>query len=149
MGEEWQFEVYKSVNEVYIGEKRVVKDVMLLEDENPHTSSDSFDRGNRATTYSKRVKPYSCYATLFIFGPSLQFLLAAVQTSFNSISQYKLSKFPELVWSFSALENGKGGVVRCAGLETEKVKNWIRDEVLTRDRMEPLMGTDLWKNAFT
>lgn len=138
LNEEWDFSLYESFNEIFINNKRVVKDVLRLEDDSILDST--------TTSYRNQVEPYSCYCTLFLFGPNLLPLLTYFKESFNNILQYKLSNPYDLIWSFTELEEGTGGIIRCAGISTERVKDWLV-EVLEAGGIVDLLGRDLWTNA--
>lgn len=168
--EEWSFTRYKSSNEFRQAWPSsdtdqqpllLAKDVMLLEDE-----SDTGVSANGAavatgdnptrTTYATRVRPYSCYATLVIFGPAFDKLLDTLDETFSALTQYKMQHPFAVVWSFSRLDknrpgsrgvNVRGGIARCAGATTELVKEWILD-VLHRGGVESVVGPDLTKVAF-
>lgn len=139
-GEEWQFERYRSENRVYFEGKNVLKDILLLEDDR----EDEDKRGGGKTSYYERVAPYSCYATLVLFGPRFKPLQDHLQKSFESISQYQQQRPYSLLWSYSQLENG-GGIARCAGDSTEAVKDWIL-ESLVEGGVDTMLG-DLWSNV--
>lgn len=138
--EEWAFDKYRSENLITLGGKVLVKDVLLLSKESCTSSSNS-------SSYHPRVSPYSCYLTLHIFGPSLAPVRAHLLRLFAGIVQYPQSRPFDLLWSFSTLEEGKGGILRCAGDTTEKVKDWLV-AVLKEGGMEAVVGVDLWKAAF-
>ncbi|KAI5475355.1 urease accessory protein [Pseudohyphozyma bogoriensis] len=140
-GEEWQFKRYRSENEIWIDGRRVAKDVLLLED--THEKGEATE-----TSYAPRVAPYSCYATLLLFGPSTKPLLQHLERTFSSITQYNQSNPYSLLWSFSELEKGEGGIARCAGVSTEAVREWVV-QVLQDGGIETMIGEDLWKNAFS
>ncbi|GAA5877052.1 hypothetical protein JCM16303_006150 [Sporobolomyces ruberrimus] len=158
-GEAWEFERYHSENEVWIKGKRVAKDVLLLEDGDRPTLSrgegqpphgEEGEAGTpRETTYRHRVEPYSCYATLFLYGPRTESLRNYISTTFSTLTQYNQSRPYSLLWSYSTLEGG-GGIARCAGHSTEAVKEWVC-ELLEAEKgrggIEELMGKDLWKTA--
>ncbi|BGP12830.1 hypothetical protein JCM10213_008091 [Rhodosporidiobolus nylandii] len=165
--EEWEFERYRSENEVWIGGRRIARDVLLLEDEQvaadsspsdppspaadaPTPSSDSPTPAARQTTYRARVSPYSCYATLFLFGPHTSALVSALSSAFARITQYKQALPYSLVWSFSPLPGhpGGGGVARCAGASTEEVREWVQ-HVLGEGGIEEMISRDLWRTAFS
>lgn len=139
-GEEWQFARYRSRNEVWIEDRLVAKDVLLLEDETAAAGADK--------SYVARVAPYSCYATILLFGPAMAPILAHLQAAFANITQYNQSRPYSMLWSFSELEKGRGGIARCTGDSTEAVKDWIV-QVLTDGGIESMIGEDLWKCAFT
>ncbi|KAM0756146.1 UreD-domain-containing protein [Meredithblackwellia eburnea MCA 4105] len=140
VGEEWQFARYRSQNEVWVDGRRIARDVMLLEDES--------DGKGPQTSYYERVEPYSCYASIIFFGPAVAPILSYLQAAFSNITQYKQSRPYSLLWSFSELEKGKGGIARCAADTTESVKEWIV-QVLQNGGIEDLIGKDLWRNAFS
>ncbi|BGP04786.1 hypothetical protein JCM10049v2_000588 [Rhodotorula toruloides] len=151
-GEEWEFDKYRSENEIWLEGRRIAKDVMLLEDEIERDVGEGIDNTDAArlpTTYRSRVAPYACYATLFLFGPAVAPLLAHLSTSFAAISQYKQSLPYSLVWSFSQLPGHPegAGIARCAGASTEEVKEWVV-HMLEEGGIEKLMGRDLWRTAF-
>ncbi|KAG8952031.1 hypothetical protein FRC04_005364 [Tulasnella sp. 424] len=118
-GEEWVFERYRSVNEIWVDGKRAARDVMLLEEPNGHSVPPL-----GARTLKARMAPYSCYATLFLVGSAVAPVLSYVEQELRSVTQFQASKPAELIWSFSPLEHG--GIVRAAGMETETVKFWLK-----------------------
>lgn len=150
--EEWDFLRYRSANEIFMNGKRIVRDVLLLEDETPRrectTPNPYSDQPEipHSASYKPLVDPYSCYCTLFIFGPTLQPLLQYFTDSFSQVSQYNIPNPYDLIWSFSSLEKGQGGVVRCAGASTERVRDWLKD-VLENGGIVDVIGGDLWQNA--
>lgn len=128
-GEEWSFDSYRSTNEIYISGKQVAKDALLLEN-----------------NYRQFVHPYSCYATLFLFGPKTLPLLHHFKSEFHKIVQYKSRIMPDLIWSFSELEKGTGGIVRVAATRTESVKEWLQEQCQS---LESLIGKDAYRHAWT
>ncbi|GAA6061695.1 hypothetical protein JCM10212_005987 [Sporobolomyces blumeae] len=155
-GEAWEFERYRSENEVWLGGERIAKDVLLLEDDPPPSLAASpgpdkwGDSGRTTTTYRDRVEPYSCYATLFLFGPACSKLVAHFASTFSSLVQYKQALPYSLVWSFSTLEGHPhgAGIARCAGHSTEAVKDWVC-KLLEDGGIEDLIGQDLWRATFS
>ncbi|GAA5958478.1 hypothetical protein JCM3765_007890 [Sporobolomyces pararoseus] len=160
-GEAWEFDRYQSENEVWIKGQRIAKDVLLLEDErsgDPEDSQTTTNSGGggegqtippRETSYRHRVEPYSCYATLFLYGPETARLRSYISKTFLALTQYTQSRPFSLLWSYSALEGG-GGVARCAGHSTEAVKEWVcelLEAAQGEGGIEELIGKDLWKNA--
>ncbi|GAA5923196.1 urease accessory protein UreD [Sporobolomyces koalae] len=156
-GEAWEFEKYRSENEVWIAGQRVAKDVLLLQDEqdaNPTQQLDEPVRPRRRldTTYRHRVEPYSCYASLFLYGPRTSYLQSHISNTFTQLTQYHQSRPYSLLWSYSPLERG-GGVARCAGHSTEAVKEWVCELLEAGGQgveggIESIVGKDLWKTAF-
>lgn len=160
-GEEWEFESYRSENEVWLGGTRIAKDVLLLDDDRPRDKADTSAENSAPTAPSEaaltstgptsflpRVAPYSCYAAIFLFGPATVKLRAALDEAFSTISHYQQSRPYSLIWSYSALAGhpAGGGIARCAGASTEAVKDWI-EHMLDAGGIEEVIGRDLWKTA--
>lgn len=128
-GENWHFERYRSRNEVIVGGKTIINDVLLLEGSN----------------YGKRMAHFTCYCNLFICGEPL----ASISEHFRSLSQdetqYQQSASNSLIWSYSELEKGQAAVVRCAGVETETIKDWLAEQLKS---LEILVGRDIYKATF-
>ncbi|KAG9128452.1 hypothetical protein FRC07_011209 [Ceratobasidium sp. 392] len=122
-GEEWAFERYYSRNEVFVGDKRVARDVMLLE-QTPANQTGA--HGLPTRKLGDRLAPYACYATLILIGPLIQPLITSFQSAYNLISQRQRSEPENLIWSYSPLTDGGACVVRVAGKETELVKDWLK-----------------------
>lgn len=139
MGEEWAFSRYYSSNEILHDGKRVAKDVMLLED---------YDQGKDIPPRSlrDRLKPYSCYAMLFLYGPLLQSIVTEITNQYNQITVFKTRTPAGLIWSLSPTDSSKQAVViRVAGLETEIVKGWLRESL---SGLEKIIGRDAYRRAF-
>ncbi|KAF4623274.1 hypothetical protein D9613_002099 [Agrocybe pediades] len=142
IGEEWAFSHYHSVNEIFHNGKRIAKDVMLLD------SADEMQGDSRISERSlrERLRPYSCYAMLFLFGPRAQSLITDIKAKYDQISVFKTKIPDQLIWSLSPLDAAKGGiVVRVAALETEMVKEWLKGEL---SGLEAIVGKDLYQRAF-
>lgn len=124
---------YTSTNEVWVGEKRVMKERLVLED------SDS------GLTVKDRLAPYHVYATILILGPKMLTLLAHLDKVSDKTRQFQASKPAELIWSFSPIPilNSRGGVLRVAGVEVEDVRIWLRD-ILDKGGIRELVGDGLW-----
>lgn len=139
LGEDWVLSRYYSVNEVIIAEKRVAKDVMLLE------NNESDSRLNRALAES--LAPFSCYATLILRGPMVEETIAQIAARYECISVMQRKAPEELLWSLSPIgsNNENGVVIRVAGKETEIVKNWLKD---TLSSLEQHIGVDVYRRAF-
>ncbi|KAJ3515277.1 hypothetical protein NLJ89_g1856 [Agrocybe chaxingu] len=138
-GEEWVFSRYHSTNEVFYDGKRVAKDTMLLENQElgPHIP----ERPLR-----ERLKPYSCYAMVIFYGPQTRPILTDLASRYDQITIFKEKTPAQLIWSLSSLEaEDQGAIVRVAGLETEIVKNWLKDSL---SRLEEAVGRDLYRRAF-
>ncbi|KAI0756699.1 UreD-domain-containing protein [Daedaleopsis nitida] len=140
LGEEWVFSRYYSLNEVWVDGKRIVKDAMLLEEREP-SSGPLVPR-----TLAESLAPYSCYATVIMYGPLVQDTLGHLHAKYGEITVFKQHAPPSLIWSFSPICDGKGSVVRVAAKETEDVKNWLRDAL---QDLAQVLGTDMYKRAFS
>ncbi|KAK4055117.1 hypothetical protein OIV83_000397 [Microbotryomycetes sp. JL201] len=166
-GETWSFTRYRSHNEVRTSldvRKPLAKDVLLLIDDEPNKPNfvSTSHRESTMTSYSTRVNPYSCYASIIIFGPAFDRLVQTLTNEFDKVTQYKQNLPFSLLWSFSRLHYSvrvvvdgreqsnliRGGIVRCCGASTEQVKEWIVD-MLTKGGIEDVVGRDLWKVALT
>lgn len=88
--------------------------------------------------------PFACYATVHLFGPSVQDLIASIRREFETIRVFQQSKRDPLLWSYSSLEDG-GGIVRVAGEETEVVKVWLKRMLAP---LENTVGSEAWSKAF-
>jgi len=152
-GEEWDFQRYRSVNEVWMGKRRVARDIMLLEQPTMSTSTPLLPLPNRPL--KERLRPYACYATLILFGPHVQPCITSLFKAYDSLSQMQLSQPDDLIWSLTPLDGrgddgkatkeGGGAVVRVAGKGTELVRNWLKDAL--RDMAETI-GADAYNTAF-
>lgn len=138
LGEEWAFSRYYSKNEVWIEDRRLAKDVMLLEEQKPVPSLP-------LRTLAESLAPYSCYATLIMCGPLIQNTLASLSAEFGRLTVFKQARPQDLLWSFSAISDGVGCVVRVAGTETELVKSWLGEKLVA---LEGAMGPDIYRRAF-
>ena len=133
------FSHYYSVNEILHNTKRIARDAMLLDNE---------ELGGLLPNRSlrERLQPYSCYAMLILFGPSLQSIIADIITRYDKISVFKTSTPAQLIWSLSTIDSANHGVVvRVAGIETETVKGWLREALRG---LEPIIGIDVYRRAF-
>lgn len=194
--EAWRFQSYRSRNEVRVEGQVVIRDVLLLEQDETQCSL----AGEGATTdLGRRNHPYSCYANLFLLGPDVQPLVARLNDEFQSIQQRVVpsshrggaafrnstaangngasasATSPQaILWSLTILnedsgsrdqaqipsssaggsasassssKQAKGGrqaVVRIAGLDTEGVRNWLKQRLTP---LEGVVGQDLYKQA--
>ena len=161
IGEEWCFTRYKSTNEVHIGTERVARDVLLLAQPSSPTSPPGAapattttttspaapPRTLRARTIADRLAPYACYATLLLVGPATAPLAAHFRGAYDGMRQMQVRKgAPEgLLWSLSALADGRGCIVRVAGTETDRVRAWLKEQLRG---LEEVVGRDAYARAF-
>jgi urease accessory protein len=138
MGEEWAFSRYYSVNEIFVRGKRLVKDVTLLDDT-------ELGQGIPSRPLSERLKPYSCYAMLFLHGPQLLPIIATIMEYYNQITVFKTKVPARIIWSVSPVDSTKLGiVVRVAGVETEVVKEWLKEALAG---LEAIIGRDAYNRV--
>ena len=147
LGEEWQFWRYYSVNDVWANGRRVAKDVMLLEQEKDGEAKNSrWKDALPMRTLADRLAPYSCYATLILYGPTMQETLHGVSKRHEKISVFKQTSIPSLIWSFSWIGSEReGGVIRVAATETESVRNFLKELL---HGIRTLVGIDTYQRAF-
>ena len=139
LGEEWVFSRYYSVNEVWVNGKKIAKDVLLLEDSIEDTKPLPERR------LSDRLAPYSCYATLILYGPLVQMIIHDINSEYETISVFKTNTPSDLIWSVSPISDGNGCVVRVAGGNTEGVKSWLGTALR---KLEGLISIDAYRRAF-
>jgi len=140
-GEQWEFERYRSSNEVFLGGKRIMRDVMLLESAPPDDSLLFLP----PRTLKDRLGPYACYATLLLVGPKVQNLIASLQAAYQNIHLFQQSEPLPLVWSLSALDESAGAVVRVAAMETDMVRMWLRQNL---QGLADVVGEFVYEKAF-
>jgi len=114
-GESWQFRQYGSTNEIRVDGKRVALDVLSL-------------KGEGDSPLNTRLSPYTCYATVFLYGGHLRALIDQVTGLAAKVLQMQSSTPAPLLLSVSQLEEGVT-VIRLAGTETEAVRTWLSDNL--------------------
>ena len=139
LGEEWVFSRYYSINEVWVDDKCIAKDAMLLEER--ETSSSLL----KSRPLGETLAPYSCYATVIIYGPLVQDTIRHLSLAYESITVFKQRAPPSILWSFSPICDGEGCIVRVAAKETEDVKNWLKRAL---QGLEVVLGMDAYRRAF-
>jgi len=140
LGEEWEFSRYFSMNDVRVEGECVAKDVMLLEHQDPNGHWPLPSRSLR-----DKLAPYSCYATAILYGPALINTMSEIAEEYGKISVFKQKEMPLLIWSWSWMRGGKGGVLRVAGIDSETVRNSLRDMF---SHLQDVVGVDTYRRAF-
>ncbi|KAG6336126.1 hypothetical protein ID866_2964 [Astraeus odoratus] len=146
LGEEWDFSRYYSVNELIIDGRYAARDVMLLEDpflRSPLAERVQHPRSSRPL--NERLKPYSCYAMLILCGPLVQNTVTQLNRKLQSLSVFKTATPPQMLWAMTPVDDGRVFVIRAAGVETEIVKNWLRESLRP---LEDIVGVDTYRKAF-
>ncbi|CAF1817710.1 unnamed protein product [Brassica napus] len=143
-GEKWDFEFYKSINNVYLeDDKPLFLDTVLLEKRN-------------IQSIAERMQDYHAIAMVILFGPKLRELQKQVQENVKNMMAEQLQisygsrrhnpdsrarngfMKPEFIASCSTFgPEGKGVVIRIASDSTEPVYNFLRQQL---GGLEPLLG---------
>uniref|UniRef100_A0A1J3I5K8 Urease accessory protein D n=1 Tax=Noccaea caerulescens TaxID=107243 RepID=A0A1J3I5K8_NOCCA len=134
-GENWDFELYKSINNLY------------LEDDHPLFLDTVLLEKRTIQTIAERMQDYQAIAMLILFGPKLREIQKHVQENVKNMMSEQLqisygsrNNFmkPEFIASCSTFgPEGKGVVVRIASDSTEFVYNFLRQQLA---ELEPLLG---------
>lgn len=166
--ENWAFERYKSRNEVRVQGEIVAHDVLLLEQELPTSDSELPQASQLAqdqhpsqnadmapiSELARRNAPYACYATLLLIGPATRETVSHLTAAYHQIQQRTTTRPPPIIWSFSKLVPdsavdpntgaGEAAVLRVAGIETEMVREWLRENL---KMLRAVVGDDLYRQA--
>ena len=97
-------------------------------------------------TLAETLAPYSCYATLIMYGVLMEDTIRQLTAAYAAITVFKQHAPPPLLWSLSPICDGRGCVVRVAAQETEHVKNWIGEALRS---LEGVLGVDVYRRAFS
>lgn len=162
----WHFYRYHSRNEVRVDGHIIARDCLELSQDLP----EKLIRGE-PTELSYRCAPYTCYATLILYGPEVSMLCDALQKDFNAIQQhpYRVRSGntkdpsrvgpPPLLWSLSSLGScstvpGKepvkssnpatGLILRLAGTDTDEMRGWLHEHL---QPISHLVGNDMYRMA--
>lgn len=147
LGEDWAFSRFYSLNEVWIDNKRVARDAMLLEEPvSAQKSSGGSGPQLPPRSLADRLAPYGCYATVFLYGHVTESTIQHLFESYSAITIFKHKARPTLVWSVSAICGGRGCVLRVAALESEDVRTWLRTALC---RLADVVGHDIFSKAFS
>lgn len=139
LGEDWVFSKYFSVNELFVDGRRVARDAMLLEEQADNIKSLPF------RSLADRLNPYSCYATLVMYGARTRATTDHLTARFNAITVLKHATRPDTLWSLTAIDGGKGCVLRVAARTTEGVRTWLGEELRS---LSDLIGKDVYDRTF-
>lgn len=124
----------------------MARDVLLLENPSLDTTScSSPPRDPPFRTLRDRLSPYSCYAMLLLYGPQTHDVVADLQAKYRSISIFKRTAPERFLWSLTPIDDGKGAIIRAAGIETEDVTKWFREALRG---LEAVVGIDEYRKAF-
>ncbi|KAI3627384.1 hypothetical protein CBS14141_001385 [Malassezia furfur] len=162
----WHFYQYRSRNEVRVNGQVIARDCLDLSQDLPEIM-----KRDEPTDLSRRCAPYTCYATLILYGPETHTICDALQSEFDEIQQAQpllrsgtttgptRVDLPPLLWCTSSLASSapvpgsdpkaakntqSGLVVRLAGIDTDEVRNWLYQH------LQPvchLVGSDMYRMA--
>ncbi|CAO3598387.1 unnamed protein product [Absidia cylindrospora] len=135
-GENWAFNFYASRIDIRVKRRLVIKDHMVLEDDGA---------GGRDTSYAAKLRPYTCFATLIIIArassssesttataaplhQSIQSILAKAEDM--RMYPHAMKEQRDLLWSVSPCLDQRGVLIRIAGMTTEMVRDFVKDECL-------------------
>ena len=120
---------------------------MLLEHEKEEEANTSrWDGALPVRNLADRLAPYSCYATVILYGPAIRETLSDVSHRCGEISVFKKASPPPLLWSFSWLGSQReGGIIRVAAMDTEGVRDFLKELL---HRIKTLVGIDTYRKAF-
>lgn len=145
LGEEWVFSRYHSLNEVFLDGHCIARDITLLEEPHQVDVPEISQCQRLPRPLEERLKPYSCYATLIFFGPLGQGVIAHLDKLYQSTTVFKMSSPARMIWAMSSIGEGKGYILRAAGVETEDVKDWLRESLRG---LEDIVGVDTYLKLF-
>lgn len=145
LGEEWVFSRYHSLNEVFLDGDCIARDITLLEGPPQVENPEMAQRQGLSRTLGERLKPYSCYATLILSGPLVRDVVAHLDKLCQSTTVFKATSPARMIWGLSPIGEGKGHIVRAAGVETEDVKDWLRESLRG---FEDIVGIDTYLKLF-
>lgn len=144
-GEEWVFSRYHSLNEVLVDGHCIARDIMLLEGPPQGETPEITHCQGLSRTLGERLKPYSCYATVIFSGPLVHDVVAHLDKLSQSITVFKTTSPARMIWALSPINEGKGHILRVAGVETEDVKDWLRESLRG---FEGVIGVDTYPKLF-
>lgn len=147
-GENWSFRHYSSRIDIRVKSKLVIKDAMVLDDE------DWLGSEGEETAYASRLKPYTCFATLIMIAASNN---SSLMDSVNGIRRkseemrlmpltLKSEEDRQVLWSVSPILKRRGCLVRVAGMTTEQVRNFVKYTCLGSG-LENIIGEGMFKKV--
>lgn len=146
-GENWSFRHYSSRIDIRVGSKLVIKDAMVLEDE------DYMRKEGEDTSYASRLQPYTCFATLIMITNTDSPLMESVKGIQKKSEEMRLMPLTlkskedrQVLWSVSPILKGRGVLVRVAGMTTEKVRDFVKYECLGHG-LEQIVGEGMFSKV--
>ncbi|KAG0174407.1 hypothetical protein DFQ28_007676 [Apophysomyces sp. BC1034] len=146
-GENWSFKHYSSRIDVWMGQRLILKDHMVLEDEEYLRTSNSDD-----ASYASRLRPYTCFATLVIIGSNGSLLEQCIRNIQEKAEAERLlpnsmqsADARKLLWSVSPIKK-YGVLVRVAGMTTEKVRDFVKLDCLSHG-LQQMVGEGMFSKV--
>lgn len=146
-GENWSFKHYSSRIDIRVGPKLVIKDAMVLEDE------DYMRKEEEDTSYASRLQPYTCFATLIMITHADSPLMGSVKGIQQKSEEMRLMPLTlkskedrQVLWSVSPILKGRGVLVRVAGMTTEKVRDFVKYQCLGHG-LEQIVGEGMFSKV--
>lgn len=124
-GENWAFRKYQSKLEIFVNDKLLVHDGLIL------------DPTDGPIDARHRMGRYRCMATVALVGPRVAELASQVMMK---VSETAIGKELPIIQSASELPGG-GVLMRAAGISTELVAAWIRQML---SPITAQLGDDPW-----
>ncbi len=134
-GERWAFSRYRSCNEVFLADRRIFRDVLLL------------DPLDGPLDHPQRLGRFDCLAMALLIGPRVLHAAEAMLSSISSMSP-GVDPATGLLASASPLRvdgSSRGAVLRVAGPGTESVGRFLRAQL---EFLCKLLGEDPWKRKW-
>jgi urease accessory protein len=148
-GENWSFRHYSSRIDVKVGKKLVIKDAMVLDDE------DYMKENDGETAFASRLKPYNCFATLIMIssneaGSGVLESVEAIQKKSEAMRlmplTLKSAEDRQVLWSVSPILKNRGALIRIAGMTTEQVRDFVKYECLGKG-LEKIVGEGMFRKV--
>ena len=146
-GENWDFAKYHSLNEVWVEERLVAKDVMLLAGPESQEGSNRSHLRIPERPLRDQLAPYSCYAMVLLFGPQVLDTVQDLEAQYKDEILFQRKKPADSIWSLSLLGDSTldGAIVRVAAKETEVVRSCLKSILR---QLEKTIGVDTYQRAF-
>jgi urease accessory protein len=127
-GERWAFSRCSLRNDIFIGNRHLLAERLLLDS----------TLGNPGSRF--RTGGLDCLATLVMLGPKTRKPAAAI---IQSINDQPIGPMAGVLFSASPLHDGV--IVRAAGRNVEAVGRWLRDRL---SFLPELLGDDPWRRRY-
>ncbi|WWC70764.1 uncharacterized protein I206_104715 [Kwoniella pini CBS 10737] len=137
----WEMDFYNSINEIFLGNKIIMREKMLLDNSN---SNSKIKQEEGLSKIANSLKPYNVYGTVLFTGPHLIKLMNLLKVRSDEFRQFQIKQPQDLIWSFSEINSEFGaGIIRVAAKEIESARDWLR-ETFTQGGVGDLVGEAIW-----